>query len=89
MRVCGHRFCAECIEKALRLSKLECPVCRTKLPSRRELSADGAFDLLVAAVYGDVAGFEAAEEAELNARGGGLAAEPLQGALDAPPPALN
>ena len=34
---CLHRFCAECIEKCLRIGKKECPSCRIHIPSRRSL----------------------------------------------------
>ena len=34
---CLHRFCAECIEKCLRMGKKECPSCRIHIPSRRSL----------------------------------------------------
>ena len=34
---CLHRFCADCIQKCLRVGKKECPSCRIHVPSRRSL----------------------------------------------------
>jgi len=68
---CVHRFCSECIEKQLRLSRIkECPTCRKECPSRRYLRADPAMDSLIAAVFPDLAAYEVHEEeriSELNA----------------------
>lgn len=50
---CLHRFCAKCIEQALRSGNKECPVCREKLISRRSLRADAMFDSVIAQIYGD------------------------------------
>lgn len=44
---CLHRFCAACISKALRHGKKECPVCKSKCASKRNLRKDTAFDALV------------------------------------------
>lgn len=46
-RECLHRFCAKCIEKALRKGNKECPTCRKKLTSRRCLRADPNIDQLI------------------------------------------
>jgi hypothetical protein len=51
---CMHRFCADCIEKSLRLGKKECPSCRTSVPSRRNLRTDNIFDSLVEKIYPDL-----------------------------------
>lgn len=45
---CLHRFCSECITKALRLGKKECPKCRARCPSHRSLRPDPKFDCLIA-----------------------------------------
>ncbi|XP_020578571.1 putative E3 ubiquitin-protein ligase RING1b [Phalaenopsis equestris] len=51
---CLHRFCRECIDKAMRLGNKECPTCRTHCPSRRWLRDDPNFDALIAALYPDI-----------------------------------
>ncbi|KAH8031334.1 hypothetical protein MRX96_032355 [Rhipicephalus microplus] len=48
---CLHRFCEECITKALRRCNMECPICRTRIISRRELRRDYRMDILVAALF--------------------------------------
>ena len=60
---CMHRFCEECIVTSLRLSSKECPTCRTRLPSKRNLRRDPNFDALVRAVYPNRQQAEAREEA--------------------------
>ena len=45
---CLHRFCNLCIETCLRASKLECPTCRIRVPSRRFLRRDHRFDEILA-----------------------------------------
>ena len=64
---CMHRFCKLCIEACLRKTNLECPVCRKHLRSKRSFRPDPAFDRLLAALYGDVAAFNAQEGAFLGA----------------------
>lgn len=59
---CMHRFCAECIGKALRLSNKECPTCRNFCATRRSLRADKNFDGLIDAFCPDRELFEAREE---------------------------
>lgn len=51
---CLHRFCAECIEKCLRLGKKQCPSCRIHIPSRRSLRPDKRYDELIRSILGDV-----------------------------------
>lgn len=63
---CLHRFCAECIEKCLRLGKKECPSCRVHIPSRRSLRPDPNFDKLIVKIYGDVKTLELQEEKEIE-----------------------
>lgn len=48
---CLHRFCKECIVKALSNSNKECPVCRTKLPNKRYLRPDPNFDMLISRIF--------------------------------------
>ncbi|PRP78457.1 hypothetical protein PROFUN_13690 [Planoprotostelium fungivorum] len=62
MMECLHRFCAECIEKSLRLGRKECPACRVKCISRRQLRADPRFDRIISAVYSDLDSFEATQD---------------------------
>jgi len=64
---CLHRFCGDCIQKCLRVAKHECPSCRVRVPSRRSLKRDAAFDALIATVYPDLDAFERGEEAETRA----------------------
>ena len=64
---CLHRFCGDCIQKCLRVAKHECPSCRVRVPSRRSLKRDAAFDALIATVYPDLDAFERSEEAETRA----------------------
>eukprot|EP00197_Chlamydomonas_leiostraca_P006175 CAMPEP_0202859606 /NCGR_PEP_ID=MMETSP1391-20130828/1648_1 /ASSEMBLY_ACC=CAM_ASM_000867 /TAXON_ID=1034604 /ORGANISM="Chlamydomonas leiostraca, Strain SAG 11-49" /LENGTH=197 /DNA_ID=CAMNT_0049538655 /DNA_START=77 /DNA_END=666 /DNA_ORIENTATION=+ len=74
--VCLHRFCAQCIDRALRCCDLpgrppeakECPVCRAHMHSRRDAKRDPRFDVLMRALYGDVAAYEAAEEEAMAAQ---------------------
>uniref|UniRef100_A0A6M2D0U5 Putative ring finger protein ovary overexpressed n=1 Tax=Rhipicephalus microplus TaxID=6941 RepID=A0A6M2D0U5_RHIMP len=47
---CLHRFCEECITKALRKCNKECPICRTRISSRRSLRRDHRMDILVASL---------------------------------------
>lgn len=53
-----HRFCKECIEKALRLGKKECPTCRKLIVSHRSLREDENFDKLIRIFYPTVELFE-------------------------------
>lgn len=50
---CLHRFCAECIEKYIRVRKKECPQCRMHCSSKRSLRPDKRFDSLINALYPD------------------------------------
>ncbi|KAG4959892.1 hypothetical protein JHK87_036525 [Glycine soja] len=59
---CMHRFCGKCIEKSMRLSNNECPVCRVHCPSRRSLRDDPNFDNIIAAIYPDIDKYEEEEE---------------------------
>jgi hypothetical protein len=68
--VCGHRYCGDCIDHCMRLEipgrkpeVRECPVCRAHMPSRRSAKEDPNFDLLMKALYDNVAEYEEKEEA--------------------------
>ncbi|KAL2344075.1 hypothetical protein Fmac_005360 [Flemingia macrophylla] len=67
---CLHRFCRECIDKAIRLGKNECPTCRAHCASRRSLRDDPNYDALISAIYPDIDKYEAEEfawcEAEIK-----------------------
>lgn len=52
---CLHRFCEECITTALRKCNKECPICRTKVTSRRSLRRDHRIDNLIAMLAPNVA----------------------------------
>ncbi|KAH9360968.1 hypothetical protein HPB48_019570 [Haemaphysalis longicornis] len=49
--VCLHRFCQECIVPALRRGNKQCPICRTKLATKRSLRPDPNFDSLIEKLY--------------------------------------
>ncbi|CAK9161218.1 unnamed protein product [Ilex paraguariensis] len=55
---CMHRFCRECIDKAMRLGNNECPACRTHCASRRSLRDDPNFDTLIECLYPDIEKYE-------------------------------
>ncbi|CDW59447.1 zf-C3HC4 domain containing protein [Trichuris trichiura] len=44
---CLHRFCKDCITRALRIGNKECPTCRAALPSKRSLVADPNYDAVI------------------------------------------
>ncbi|KAM7338508.1 hypothetical protein ACRRTK_001992 [Alexandromys fortis] len=48
---CFRRFCKNYIVTALRRGNKECPVCRSKLISKRTLNPDPQFDALVMKMY--------------------------------------
>ena len=48
---CLHRFCKDCIVRALDNSKRECPVCRAQLPNKRYLRPDPNFDMLISRLF--------------------------------------
>lgn len=58
---CLHRFCRECIDKAMRLGNNECPACRTHCASRRSLRDDPNYDALIAVLYPDIDEYEKEE----------------------------
>ncbi|KAF8375090.1 hypothetical protein PRIPAC_81519 [Pristionchus pacificus] len=49
---CLHRFCYECISQAIKGNR-ECPTCRTKLVSMRNLRHDRNFDEMIKRIYPD------------------------------------
>ena len=51
---CLHRFCADCINQCLRLSKRECPSCRAPCANKRQLIADPDFDAIIAKMFNNV-----------------------------------
>merc|ERR1712125_174015 len=51
---CLHRFCEECIVDALRKGKKECPTCRVKIPSHRDLRSEPRIDFLLGTLLGDL-----------------------------------
>ena len=59
---CMHRFCGNCIITCLRTSNKECPTCRTKCQSKRNLRRDPAFDRLVASIYPNLEEMEKRED---------------------------
>ncbi|KAK7400603.1 hypothetical protein VNO78_11813 [Psophocarpus tetragonolobus] len=58
MMECMHRFCRKCIEKSLRLSNNECPVCRVHCPSRRFLRDDPNYDALISTFVSNIDEYE-------------------------------
>ncbi|KAL3140935.1 hypothetical protein ABBQ32_005465 [Trebouxia sp. C0010 RCD-2024] len=56
---CMHRFCAECIEKWLRVCRENnCPQCRMPMQSRRDCKKDGKYDRLLRLLYDDIQKYE-------------------------------
>lgn len=60
---CLHRFCANCIQSYLRLGQKECPTCRAKMNSRRDMRMDHHFDYLLRKLYPDRKAYQVHEEA--------------------------
>ncbi|BDA51323.1 probable E3 ubiquitin-protein ligase RING1 at N-terminal half [Coccomyxa sp. Obi] len=57
---CMHRFCADCIEKWLRVaSEPSCPQCREQMQSRRDCKRDSRFDRLLTLLYENISSYEA------------------------------
>ena len=48
---CLHRFCADCINTALRFGKKECPACRFPIATKRALRRDDNFEALINTLY--------------------------------------
>ena len=48
---CLHRFCRDCISNALSKNNKECPTCRKKIPSMRQLRHDAVFDQFIREWY--------------------------------------
>lgn len=44
---CMHRFCRDCIIKAIRTGNKECPICKESLPTKRSLRMDPHIDALI------------------------------------------
>eukprot|EP00042_Codosiga_hollandica_P059113 m.902341 g.902341 ORF g.902341 m.902341 type:complete len:346 (-) comp60063_c0_seq4:2634-3671(-) len=67
---CIHRFCKVCIEESVWQSNKECPTCRTKVTSKRDLRADHNFDFLRSEIglQGDEYDVDAEEIAEVSQR---------------------
>ena len=59
---CLHRFCADCIEKCLRLGMKECPSCRVHIPSRRNMRRDVNYDKLIHSLFGNIEKLEEMED---------------------------
>ena len=47
---CNHRFCGICIKKCIRKCNHECPTCRERIPTYRQLRRDGQFDRIVSLI---------------------------------------
>ena len=63
---CNHRFCKKCIERALWDIKKECPLCRIKITSKRELIKDEVFDEMLLMFFPELEKTKAQEEMELE-----------------------
>ncbi len=61
---CMHRFCQDCIVRSLSSSSKECPSCRERLPSKRNLRPDSFYDSLVGAIFPDMEEVEQREQME-------------------------
>eukprot|EP00467_Chlorarachnion_reptans_P023616 CAMPEP_0114502448 /NCGR_PEP_ID=MMETSP0109-20121206/9099_1 /TAXON_ID=29199 /ORGANISM="Chlorarachnion reptans, Strain CCCM449" /LENGTH=340 /DNA_ID=CAMNT_0001680369 /DNA_START=59 /DNA_END=1081 /DNA_ORIENTATION=- len=62
---CLHRYCRDCIEMSIRMGRKQCPSCRIKVATRRNLRRDEAFDLLIRQIYPDIC--QAVEDQEREA----------------------
>ena len=49
---CCHRFCYGCIENAIAKCGKECPICRARIPSKRDLRRDELFGKIAEVVCG-------------------------------------
>uniref|UniRef100_A0A7S3Z9M5 RING-type E3 ubiquitin transferase n=1 Tax=Lotharella globosa TaxID=91324 RepID=A0A7S3Z9M5_9EUKA len=63
---CLHRFCRECIEMSIRMGRKQCPSCRVKVPTKRSLRRDIAFDSLIQQIYPDIDEVVEAQESEIK-----------------------
>lgn len=48
---CSHRFCYECIVKSIYKSGKQCPICRSKLTSKRQLNSEPDLDKIISENY--------------------------------------
>lgn len=76
---CLHRFCDGCITRALRLGRKECPTCRLKCKTKRNLRADPAVDGLVRRFYSDVEEFEKRQEEQIRSVNAALMKQSSEG----------
>lgn len=55
VKVCSHRFCKDCIEKAIRQGKKKnCPTCRKNIGTKRILRIDNNISELATLLVGNV-----------------------------------
>jgi hypothetical protein len=66
VKACLHRFCTECINRSLHTGKRECPSCRAKCATKRDLRPDPRFDALVATLLTDITRFESERDVVVN-----------------------
>ncbi|KAJ9562906.1 hypothetical protein OSB04_008066 [Centaurea solstitialis] len=64
---CLHRFCGECINKALN-SRKGCPSCRKSYGTNRVLRDDPNMDSIIALVFGDLSKYEAENNRDTQER---------------------
>ncbi|KAL7073731.1 hypothetical protein ACQ4LE_007452, partial [Meloidogyne hapla] len=50
---CLHRFCADCIQNSIYKTSRQCPTCRKKIISKRNLRPDPNIDLLIDTIWPD------------------------------------
>ncbi|KAK1445126.1 hypothetical protein BgAZ_110320 [Babesia gibsoni] len=58
IKACLHRFCSECISKAMRTGTNECPKCRKRIPSKRAYVPDPLYDSIILSIIPNVKVFE-------------------------------
>lgn len=63
---CLHRFCDECVSTSLRLGRKECPTCRAKCSSRRNLRQDTQLDTLISRIYPNLEAYEEEENTRIE-----------------------
>lgn len=67
---CLHRFCKACIEKHLRClgNNRDCPSCRVRIKSKRDLRNDVRMDALIFTVFGKIERMDEQEDSPPHKR---------------------
>merc|ERR1712137_460604 len=79
---CLHRFCDRCIVDSIRKGRKECPSCRVKIASHRDLRAEPRIDFLLGSVFGDLDKFEMEQDRLLEEMTQELNINPLRQSVE-------